>query len=162
MSTAAVLVARLHRDAVFLVVSVAGAGVLNVLLKGFFERPRPAVFPHLVETATSSFPSGHTMSSAALALAVVVVLRRSPLVWIAGALAVTYALTVAASRVYLGVHFPSDVVAGWTVAVGWVTLCWLVVLDRPWRRRDGHAGQDGDGTTAAPASLAGAGPGGDA
>jgi membrane-associated phospholipid phosphatase/uncharacterized membrane protein YkvA (DUF1232 family) len=145
-AAATVLVARLHRETVFLVVSVAGAGVLNVLLKDFFDRPRPDVFPHLVETATSSFPSGHTMSSAALALALIVVLRRSPYAWPVGALVVLYAVAVATSRVYLGVHFPSDVVAGWTVAVGWVTLSWLAVLDRPWRargrRRAGAAGGD--------------------
>jgi undecaprenyl-diphosphatase len=124
------LIARLRREAVFLFAAVAGAGVLNVVLKGFFDRPRPELFPHLVATMTSSFPSGHTMTSAALALAVVILLRRSPYFWPVATAASVYALAVALSRLYLGVHFPSDVVAGWCVSVAWVTIAWMLVLYR--------------------------------
>jgi undecaprenyl-diphosphatase len=134
------LIARLRREAVFLFVAVAGAGALNVVLKGFFDRPRPEVFPHLVETMTSSFPSGHTMTSAALALAVLFLARRSRYFWLAVPVAFVYAFSVALSRLYLGVHFPSDVVAGWCVSLAWVTIAWLLIL--------GRAGDEADDQTA--------------
>ena len=104
----------------FFGLSVGGAMGLNLLVKLLFARPRPALWPSLQPAFYYSFPSGHAMGAAAVvaALGFVLGLRRARgLVLAPGVL---FALGVGWSRVYLGVHFPSDVLAGWTGAVGWV------------------------------------------
>ena len=141
--------ARRRREAVFTLVAVAGAGTLNVLLKGLFGRPRPEVFPHLVQESSSSFPSGHTMSAMALAATVIVLCWRTRWRWPVAIGATAYAFAVGVSRVYLGVHYPSDVIAGWAVTIAWVTMAWLVVLCRPGdeagdARGDGEPSDEGD------------------
>jgi membrane-associated phospholipid phosphatase len=120
-----------RREAVFTFVAIAGAGTLNVLLKGLFGRTRPEVFPHLVVESSSSFPSGHTMSAVALAATVIVLCWPTLRRWPVAIGATGYALAVGVSRLYLGVHYPSDVIAGWAVTIAWVTVAWLVVLHRP-------------------------------
>ena len=122
------LLARLRREALFLFLVPAGAGALNVLLKGVFQRPRPDLFPHLVAVDSSSFPSGHTMSAAALAAALIVLAWRTPWRWPVVAAGTIYAVGVGLSRVYLGVHFPSDVIAGWALVIAWTTVIWLAVF----------------------------------
>lgn len=114
------------RDALFTVVVVAGAGLLQFATKPIFERPRPDVVEPLVTVATSSYPSGHAMASASLALAIGILAW--PTRWraatvIAGTL---FVLAVGVSRVYLGVHYPSDIVAGWLLADAWTVAVWLL------------------------------------
>jgi undecaprenyl-diphosphatase len=113
---------------------VAGASVgglvLSSVLKSFFHRPRPQVVPHLSIVETTSFPSGHSMLSAIIYLTLGALLarfverRRLKVYFIAVALILT--LLVGCSRVYLGVHYPTDVLAGWSAGLVWATLCWLV------------------------------------
>jgi undecaprenyl-diphosphatase len=121
------------RGAVFVAVVMAGTGVLQLLTKLLFERPRPGVFPPLVAVASYSYPSGHAMASAGLALAVGLLAWRTRWrLWaVAGGLA--FVLLVGLSRMYLGVHYPSDIVAGWLLAVAWVAWTWLAfeVAGRP-------------------------------
>jgi len=114
------------RGALFVVVVMAGTGVLQLLTKLLFERPRPGVFPPLVAVASYSYPSGHAMASAGLTLAVALLAWRTRWrLWaVAGGLA--FVLLVGLSRMYLGVHYPSDIVAGWLLAVAWVSLTWLL------------------------------------
>ncbi len=114
------------REALFVLVVMTGTGVLQLMTKLAFERPRPTVFEPLVAVSSYSYPSGHAMASAGLALAVAVVAW--PTRWRAAAIAggTAFALLVGASRMYLGVHYPSDIVAGWLLAVAWVTSVWLV------------------------------------
>ena len=112
------------RGALLVVVTLSGAGLLNVLLKQTFARSRPDPFFDYPLPVSHSFPSGHAFFAASLlgGLAVLVSdrVRSTPLrigVWVA---AVVLILLIGLSRVYLGVHYPSDVFAGYAVAVVWV------------------------------------------
>ena len=113
-----------HRFSVaLLMIAVTGGAILNMLLKDLFDRPRPTVIEWGTEVATHSFPSGHSMA-AAIAYGSVAYLcgRLGPSLklrlttWVGAAILV---LAIGASRVYLGVHYPSDVVAGYIAGLAW-------------------------------------------
>jgi undecaprenyl-diphosphatase len=113
-----------------LVVGATFSGmVLSSLLKALFGRPRPTVVPPLVEVHSASFPSGHSMLSAVVYLTLGALLartttrRRLRVYFIAVALGLTF--VVGLSRVYLGVHYPTDVVGGWAAGALWALLCAL-------------------------------------
>ncbi|MEX0727427.1 MAG: phosphatase PAP2 family protein [Planctomycetaceae bacterium] len=129
---------RNHRLTWLLLASTISGWVLSMLLKRFFSRPRPDIVPHLSHVATSSFPSGHSMLSAVVYLtlgtflAAVVPRPRLKVYVLAVAVAITVAVGV--SRVYLGVHYPTDVLAGWAAGLVWALGCWLLAR---WLRRRG-------------------------
>ena len=106
-------------NALLLFFSFGGAVVFNSLLKLFFARPRPTIIPRLVVEGNYSFPSGHTIAAVALygLLAVWLWQQRH---WLWAILCGTWPLAVAISRIYLGVHYPSDVLASLTVGSLWV------------------------------------------
>ncbi len=106
--------------AVFFGLSVAGAVVLNLVAKLLFGRARPALWESIAPAKFYSFPSGHAMGSAALAAALAFLMWRTPWRWPVVVLGTLFALGVGISRNYLGVHYPSDVLAGWFCSVGWV------------------------------------------
>jgi len=113
-----------RRDAWLFAAGVGGSMLLTQLIKYSVQRPRPALWASLRPEHTFSFPSGHAMDTAALAAALFFITppaRRTW--WLAAPL---FALAVGAARMYLGVHYPSDVLAGWSSAVGWVLLVQLV------------------------------------
>ncbi len=120
---------QLHALALLIVATIGGEG-LNLLLKDYFDRPRPDVALHLANVSSPSFPSGHAMESAviyftlAALLARLVEPRRLKLYFLG--LAALFSFLVGLSRVYLGVHYPSDVLAGWTAGLAWALLCWTV------------------------------------
>jgi membrane-associated phospholipid phosphatase len=123
---AAAILIRRHRnlDAGFVAVSSIGTAILVAIAKQIIGRPRPAVSDRLVAATGAAFPSGHAAQSVACygALAVIVVLaaRTTKIRWSTILGTMTIALSVGASRVYLGVHWPSDVVSGWLLATGWL------------------------------------------
>jgi undecaprenyl-diphosphatase len=120
--------AGMRHAAVYVAIAVIGAGLLSAGLKQAFDRPRPDLVPHGQHVYTSSFPSGHSILSAAVYLTLGLVAsrfvprRRLKALLLTAAALVTAA--VGASRVYLGVHWPSDVLAGWAVGAAWALLCW--------------------------------------
>jgi undecaprenyl-diphosphatase len=109
-----------HRPAVFWSLSVGGAAALNVLAKHVFSRARPALWISPAPETTFSFPSGHAMQTAAIAAALCVLLWRTRWRLPTVALGGFFVLVVGLSRVYLGVHFPSDVFAAWVASIAWV------------------------------------------
>jgi undecaprenyl-diphosphatase len=122
---------RKYRALVLIVVAVVGGLVLSTALKYLFARPRPDLVPHGSAVYTASFPSGHSMMSAITYLTLGALLARvqtrKRLKAYLLCLAIFLTLLVGISRVYLGVHWPTDVLAGWTVGAVWAILCWLVV-----------------------------------
>lgn len=116
---------RCWRPATFAALALGGGLLLNKGLKLLFERPRPVIeCPEAVVPVTFSFPSGHAMASATLATVLTVLAWRSRWRWPVCVIAWGFALSVAASRVLLGVHFPSDVVAGAAAGVAWASTAW--------------------------------------
>lgn len=121
------LVAGKKATALFLIAAVASGATLGTLLKLGFDRPRPEIVAHLVQVNTTSFPSGHAMNSAVVYLTLGALLartqpdRRVRTYIVAVAIALT--AVIGFSRVYLGVHWPSDVLAGWVVGAIWAVLC---------------------------------------
>lgn len=113
-----------------LVSATAGALLLSTVLKNAYDRERPSHVPHLSIVHTSSFPSGHSMMSSAVYLTLGVLLSRlvqgRGLKFYFLSLALLLAFLVGISRVYMGVHYPTDVLAGWTAGLVWALLCWLV------------------------------------
>jgi undecaprenyl-diphosphatase len=118
-----------YRTALVIVATTVSGEVLNVALKQLFNRPRPSAVPHLRDVSTASFPSGHAMESAIVYLTLGAILMRVA----ERRVTKLYCLTVAClltfltgvSRVYLGVHYPTDVLGGWIVGFVWASACWL-------------------------------------
>ncbi|HEV7267044.1 MAG TPA: phosphatase PAP2 family protein [Falsiroseomonas sp.] len=141
--TAFLLLRGLRGAAALLAASVVGGMLVSQALKSVFERPRPDLVPHGAEVFTASFPSGHAMMSAVVYLTLGVLLARvEPMFRVKGfvlGMAVLLAVLVGVSRVYLGVHWPSDVLAGWTVGAAWALLCWLLAR---WLQRRGQMETD--------------------
>jgi len=131
------------RATVLLVVAVIGGMLLSTLLKRGFDRPRPALVPHAVRYASASFPSGHAMLAAVVYLTLGALLarvqpRRRLKLYVLG-VAVWLTVLVGCSRVYLGVHWPTDVLAGWAAGAAWALGVWGVAF---WLQQHGEMEQD--------------------
>ncbi|MEO6006333.1 MAG: phosphatase PAP2 family protein [Opitutus sp.] len=115
--------------ALFLLIAAAGGQTVNATLKALYGRERPDPSLRWIEIDSLSFPSGHATSSAVIYLSLAVLLARlatttgQKLYFIGAALFISF--LVGLSRVYLGVHYPTDVVAGWAIGVAWAELCWF-------------------------------------
>ncbi len=120
------LLAGKHRTGWFMVFAVVGGTVISTVLKALFDRPRPDLtgVPHVF---TASFPSGHATVSAVVFLTIGAMLaeaspeRRLNIFYVA--VAITLTVLVGVSRIYLGVHYPTDVLAGWSLGAAWALLC---------------------------------------
>lgn len=116
--------------ALLVAIATAGGEGLNAALKESFVRARPAITSHLTEVKTSSFPSGHSMAASIFYLTMGALLaqtarRRREKIYLMGS-AILLTLLSGVSRVYLGVHYPTDVLAGWSAGAAWALLCWFV------------------------------------
>ncbi|HEX6999634.1 MAG TPA: phosphatase PAP2 family protein [Gammaproteobacteria bacterium] len=116
--------------ALYVLAAVGGGALLSLLLKSGFDRPRPDLVAHGQAVYTSSFPSGHAMLSAVtyLTLGALLASGQSSLrmrAYLIG-LAALLSAAVGVSRIYLGVHWPTDVLAGWTAGAAWALVCWGV------------------------------------
>lgn len=125
-------------QALYTALATGGGAVFGKLLKSLFARPRPEVVPHLVEVNSLSFPSGHSMNSAIVYLTLAVMVSRSfderrTRVFVI-AVAALLVLTIGFTRLYLGVHYPTDVIGGWTVGATWALAMGLIAT----RLQDGH------------------------
>jgi len=130
---------RRRAEAAWLLGSIVGASALNTIFKLSLNRPRPELVPHLARVSNASFPSGHAMISAAIFLTVAAMLgetqtRASAKAYLMG-LAGVLVILIGASRVYLGVHWPSDVMAGWCFGSVWALFAFAA--NRALRRRAG-------------------------
>ena len=119
-----------YRTALVVALTTMSGELVNYALKSAFNRPRPSIVPHLRAAFSTSFPSGHAMESAIVYLTLGAILMRAAesrftKAYILG-VAVLLTILVGISRVYLGVHYPTDVIGGWIIGFVWASICWLV------------------------------------
>ena len=128
------LLIRKRAAGLFVLVAVVGGWALSTGIKLAVARPRPIVVPHLVDVHDLSFPSGHAMLSAVTYLTLGALLSRMQATFAARAYVIAAALLmtliVGFSRIYLGVHYPTDVLGGWCAGATWAALCWMLARGR--------------------------------
>lgn len=127
--------------------SVGGGLLVSTIFKQSFGRPRPDLVPYESIVYTASFPSGHAMMAAVTYLTLAVLLARVQprrvIKFYLMAVACLITIGVGVSRVYLGVHWPTDVLAGWAVGAAWALLCWTIAR---WLERRGQIEPEEDET----------------
>jgi membrane-associated phospholipid phosphatase len=121
---------RMYRRATFAAVALGGSALLNMAAKHAFHRSRPALWTSIAPEATFSFPSGHAMGSATLACVVCVLAWPTRARYPALVLGALFVAGVGLSRVYLGVHYPSDIVAGWSAGLAWTMTASRLIKER--------------------------------
>lgn len=114
------------RLALFVAFSIGGLLIVNSILKVFYQRERPELWNLIVNEATYSFPSGHAALSCGLAAVICVMVWRTRWRWYAAVVALLYVIMIGFTRLYLGVHYPTDVIAGWLLAGAWVVVVGVV------------------------------------
>lgn len=118
---------RQRRAMVFFVAAVVGSTAINQILKLFFQRDRPQLWERLVTENSFSFPSGHAMASASIAVAIMVILWPTKYRYVGIAGGAIYMVYIAFTRMYLGVHYPTDIMAGWLVSSAWVMMAAAII-----------------------------------
>ena len=111
---------RRRRDARFAAIAFVGSALINVIAKHYYGRARPSLWQSLAPESTFSFPSGHAMGSMTLAATLVLLAWPTRWRWPVAVASAACVIAVGVSRPYLGVHYPSDVLAGWCAALAWV------------------------------------------
>lgn len=116
--------------AALMALTVITSSALNNTLKQFFDLPRPDIFPHGTLVSSMTFPSGHTFTGAVTYLTIAFLIYqleiKPQLKIFAFCTAIFVSFWIGISRLYLGVHWPSDVIASWILALGWCALCWMI------------------------------------
>jgi undecaprenyl-diphosphatase len=135
--------AQRRHSAIYVLAASIGGASLSIALKSLFDRPRPDVVVHLVNVSSASFPSGHALGAAAIYLTLAALLARElsrrRLRAFTVSVATLIVVIIGLSRIYLGVHWPTDVLAGWCVGAAWAMLCWLVAALLERRASPKHA-----------------------
>ena len=129
---------RRAREGLFAGLALAGAALLNLAVKHAFARTRPSLWESIAPETTFSFPSGHAMGSMTLAWVCMLLAWRTRWRWPVTIAALAFTMLVGLSRIYLGVHYPSDILAGWTAASVWAASCFFLVFrhrHHPWQQR---------------------------
>ncbi|MGE8281519.1 MAG: phosphatase PAP2 family protein [Stenotrophomonas sp.] len=126
------LAASRWRKAAFAATAFIGSALLNLGSKQVFQRDRPSLWESIAPESTFSFPSGHAMGSMTLALTVVFLAWHTRWRWPVLLAAALFVVLVGLSRVYLGVHYPSDILAGWCAALVWVIGVHTVMFRKRW------------------------------
>ena len=116
-----------RRNALILFFGVGGAAAANLILKLSFQRDRPTFWQSMITETGYSFPSGHAMVTSALVLCLIVILWQTK--WRIASIVIgsIVIVLVGISRLYLGVHYPTDVIAGWSVSAIWVAIIAVIV-----------------------------------
>lgn len=125
------------REGLFAGLAIVGSALLNLGVKQLFARERPSLWESIAPETSFSFPSGHAMGSATLACVLVLLAWHTRWRWTVLAATSLFVVLVGLSRVYLGVHYPSDILAGWAAAITWTAAIYLLVFPhgrRPWRQ----------------------------
>lgn len=124
------LTSRKPALALFLLAAIGGGALVSSILKSVFLRPRPELVEHLVQVNSASFPSGHAMNSAIVYLTLAALLARSMADWRLRIylllVSMLLVVLIGFTRVYVGVHWPTDVLAGWSVGAAWAIVCSLL------------------------------------
>jgi undecaprenyl-diphosphatase len=118
---------RRFREGLFFFIAITGSAILDIVAKNYFARTRPDLWLSLTPETTYSFPSGHAMGSATLGVALIILCWPTRWRWPITVASLVFVLLVGVSRVYLGVHYPSDILAGWSAAVAWVCGTYILV-----------------------------------
>lgn len=129
---------RRAREGLFAGLALGGSALLNLATKQLFARDRPSLWESIAPETTYSFPSGHAMGSMTLAWVCLLLAWRTPWRWPVAITAFMFTGMVGLSRVYLGVHYPSDILAGWAAASVWAGCSFFLVFQhhrRPWQQR---------------------------
>ncbi|CCV08388.1 Phosphoesterase PA-phosphatase related (fragment) [Mesorhizobium metallidurans STM 2683] len=120
------------RNAIAVILAVGSGVILSSLLKYGFDRPRPDLVAYGTRIYTSSFPSGHAFMAATVYFTLGIMLARKfeprPLRVFIMAISMLVTFAVGASRIYLGVHWPTDVIAGWSIGAGWALFCSTLIV----------------------------------
>ncbi len=128
---------RKLREGLFAGFAIIGSALLNLGAKQLFARERPSLWESIAPESSFSFPSGHAMGSMTLACVLVLLTWHTRWRWLVLAASSVFVVLVGLSRVYLGVHYPSDILAGWAAALTWTAALYLLVFPhgrRPWQK----------------------------
>lgn len=114
-----------HANILFICLGISGSAAIGWALKFFIHRPRPDMIEPLVHTYGASFPSAHSLYAAVLAAIAIFIGRQHSQSWIIIWIASLWWIVMGLSRVYLGAHYPTDVLAGWSIGFIWTGLLWF-------------------------------------
>ncbi|MBD3880792.1 phosphatase PAP2 family protein [Phormidium tenue FACHB-886] len=128
---------RYRQEAKLFAIACIGGAVLNRGLKLLFTKPRPELWKRLIDETSFSFPSGHALGSVVLYGMIAYLLATHYPKWAAliYGLAVSLILVISFSRLYLGVHWPTDIIAGWGIGFLWVTICTTMLKPQKLQQR---------------------------
>lgn len=124
------------REGLFAGFAIIGSALLNLGAKHMFARERPSLWESIAPESSFSFPSGHAMGSMTMACVLVLLAWNTRWRWLVLAVCSIFVVLVGLSRIYLGVHYPSDILAGWAAALTWTAAMYLSVFphgSRPWQ-----------------------------